>query len=405
MVNRLVSIALRELRANLNYHLAMKRGRSTAARNGELSGAGPGRVGIVRLDLIGDFVLFTAALPQYRAAYPGAVVTLFGNAAWRELALWLNEHRVAGESGLLFDEFVPVEPGKLVGYAYFNSLATQLRQCDVVVNAAYSRTNIGDKLIAASGRRSVGAQGDTVNILAGQKRLNDGLYSQLVLNSAAEAEWERNIDFVQALAPDAAIPRTPPLWRVSPELADASLARLSETSGVSFAAPFIAISPFASLPIKQWPLAHYRELVRRVMDTHAELRVMVLGGADKTREAVSLCDGLPPERVFNLVGKTSLVEAACLLYRARLSVSGDTAAGHLASAVGTPAVVVMGGGHYGRFFPYDAPHERGCNRAVIHRMGCFQCNWFCKYRRFSGAEPPCLEHITVDEVYAQCGLG
>ncbi|MBI5091376.1 MAG: glycosyltransferase family 9 protein [Candidatus Hydrogenedentes bacterium] len=401
MLTRIAGIALREARANLNYHLVTRLGRLPEPRT-RPPHTPPQRVGIVRLDLIGDFVLFTAALPHFRAAFPGAELVLFGNAAWRDLALWLNDHRVVCESQLLFDEFVDIEPARLVDFGYFSSAVTQLRTTDLVVNAAYSRTNVGDKLIAAAGRESIGCSGDTTNILAGQKLLNDKLYSRLIPNSESKTEWERNIDLAQALAPAASIPRTPPFWRLNRDLADASIAGLFKANGVSSMTPTIAISPFASLPIKQWPLAQYRSLIQCILDARGDLRALILGGADRVREAELLTKGFPSaERVINLVGKTSLVEATCLLCRSRVSISGDTAAGHLASAVGTPAVVVMGGGHYGRFYPYAAPHPGAANHAVIHRMDCFHCNWFCKYRRFSNQEPPCLQEITVDDVFAR----
>ena len=396
MIKRLAAIALREARINLNYRVSRRRADTPAASQGT---DGPRRIGLVRLDLIGDFVLFTAAAPHLRKAFPNAELTLFGHPAWRDLAVWLNDHGVASDPGGLFEKFVAVDPARLVERPYFAAHASQLSAMDLVINSAFSRSNAVDKLLAASGRRSLAWEGDTTNILAWQKTRNDALYTRLLPNTTSLTEWERNLDLVVALAPNAP-PHVPPQWRVDHDSTTAALSRFGE----ELAAPFVAISPFASLTIKQWPLDRYEVLIRRILEHRPDLRVVILGGADAARHAKRLaaCGG-STRRVVDLTGRTTLVEAACILSQARVSISGDTAAGHLASALGTPAVVIMGGGHYGRFFPYPAPHPTGSNSAVTHPMPCFNCNWFCKYRRYSEKEPPCLQNITVDEVFAQIG--
>jgi len=84
---------------------------------------------------------------------------------------------------------------------------------------------------------------------------------------------------------------------------------------------------------------------------------------------------LPSAKTRDLRGKTSLEELAREIAWADLFLGVDTGPAHLAMALGKPAVVVLGGGDYGRFFPY------GNARAVIQRMDCFQCHWECRYER------------------------
>jgi hypothetical protein len=55
----------------------------------------------------------------------------------------------------------------------------------------------------------------------------------------------------------------------------------------------------------------------------------------------------------------------------------DSGAGHAASALGVPQVLVMPGAHFGNFFPY-AP----LTSLVINPLSCFACNWQCPYERF-----------------------
>jgi ADP-heptose:LPS heptosyltransferase len=94
-----------------------------------------------------------------------------------------------------------------------------------------------------------------------------------------------------------------------------------------------------------------------------------------------------PSKTRDLCGKTSLEELAQEIGRSALFLGVDTGPAHLAVALGKPAVVVLGGGDYGRFFPY------GHAQVVTHRMDCFQCHWECRYDRAL-----CLHDIPPSEV-------
>jgi len=53
----------------------------------------------------------------------------------------------------------------------------------------------------------------------------------------------------------------------------------------------------------------------------------------------------------------------------------------------------MGGGHFGRFFPYGNLKK---NRVVYRKMDCFACNWQCKFSTVK-----CIEEISVDLVWQE----
>ena len=79
------------------------------------------------------------------------------------------------------------------------------------------------------------------------------------------------------------------------------------------------------------------------------------------------CDGV------NLSGKLTLKESIGIIKSAKLAIGGDSGLAHAACAVGTPNVVLVGGGHYGRFIPYSS-----LTTVVDNKMDCFKCNWYCK---------------------------
>jgi ADP-heptose:LPS heptosyltransferase len=65
----------------------------------------------------------------------------------------------------------------------------------------------------------------------------------------------------------------------------------------------------------------------------------------------------------------------------------DSSPAHLAVAVNTPTVCVIGGGHYKRFFPYGDPK---LFRAATEELDCFYCDWKCKF-----GTPFCVQDIPV----------
>ncbi|MCB0337186.1 MAG: hypothetical protein KDD62_12800, partial [Bdellovibrionales bacterium] len=101
--------------------------------------------------------------------------------------------------------------------------------------------------------------------------------------------------------------------------------------------------------------------------------VVAIGAeADQEITEVNLKDLSCP--YINLCGKTSLPQTAALLANAKIALGAETAGAHIAAAVKTPHVILLGGGHFGRFMPYSA-----YTSAVSLPLQCFACNWRCQF--------------------------
>lgn len=100
------------------------------------------------------------------------------------------------------------------------------------------------------------------------------------------------------------------------------------------------IHPGAAYAARRWPAERFATvaawLVRR------RLRVVVTGSAAEQAlaEKVAVSAGLGDEAV--MAGRTSMNQLADVVAHARLVVCGDTGTAHLASAFGTPSVVLFG---------------------------------------------------------------
>ena len=114
---------------------------------------------------------------------------------------------------------------------------------------------------------------------------------------------------------------------------------------------FIAIGPGANSAHKIWPVEHYYHLITELAAAHPACSFVLFG--DRGDQAI--CQELVGQLEFpvlDLSARTSLLEAAAVLERARLFIGNDSGLGHLASAVRTPTLTVFGPGHPIRYRPF-----------------------------------------------------
>lgn len=102
----------------------------------------------------------------------------------------------------------------------------------------------------------------------------------------------------------------------------------------------VVVHPGGKDPARRWPPERFAEVARKLGN-----RVVVTGNEAERplAQAVARQAELPPDAV--LAGRLGLAELAALVADARLVISNDTGVGHLATAYGTPSVVLFGPTH------------------------------------------------------------
>jgi ADP-heptose:LPS heptosyltransferase len=102
----------------------------------------------------------------------------------------------------------------------------------------------------------------------------------------------------------------------------------------------IVLHPGASGPERRWPIVRFAAVARVLARTGH--RVVITGSRAEAGDAAAVAGGagLPPSAV--LAGRTDLAALSAVVAHARLLVCGDTGVAHLASAYGTPSVVLFG---------------------------------------------------------------
>lgn len=101
----------------------------------------------------------------------------------------------------------------------------------------------------------------------------------------------------------------------------------------------IAIHPWTSDQVKQWPLEYFRVLTERLVKELNVEAVIVGGKKDQSKSREIFTDF--GEKVADLTGKISLIQLAAILKKCRLLISGDSGPVHLACAMGTPVIALF----------------------------------------------------------------
>ncbi|MGW0246827.1 glycosyltransferase family 9 protein [Nocardia goodfellowii] len=138
--------------------------------------------------------------------------------------------------------------------------------------------------------------------------------------------------------------------------ADPAALRLPEPPGPPVESNVVVLHPGAAYPARRWPVDRFARVARELAaEGH---RVVLTGSPAEVPLATAVAEQaeLPPDTVY--AGRTGLAELAALVAAAALVVCGDTGVGHLATAFGTPSVLIFGPTPPARWGPPAAAQHR-----------------------------------------------
>lgn len=236
---------------------------------------------------------------------------------------------------------------------------------DITMNSVYSRELIGDIFATRSGTAlRVGFLGDLCNIEETLRSSNNCCYTALLPSTSRyKPEIERHTDFLRYFDIEVVHLR-PAVW-TTPE--DERFAEQFFDRNELQTAHTLAVAPGSQNDYKIYPL------FSEVLQGFTDFKLIILGGVDTVAVSGGIYEKFKGTS-YNLTGKVTLRQTAAIIRRSRLLLSSDSAAAHIAAAVDTPNVVVLGGGHFGRFFPYSR-----LTAAVCLPLECYRCDWKCRY--------------------------
>jgi heptosyltransferase-3 len=179
---------------------------------------------------------------------------------------------------------------------------------------------------------------------------------------------------------------TPKLWVL--EKAKIKAEELLNGDNILTFRRWVTLNPFSRWQYKEWEHEKWVHVVDWLWEEYGIPTVMV-GAPEEREKSINIanqCKG----KIFNLVGKTLLDELAAVLRLSSLHIGVDSAAPHIAAAMGTPTITVYGPSDWRDWAPRGEIHsvvtpDRDC--VPCHQKGC----------QGSGTSK-CFETLTVDKV-------
>ena len=174
---------------------------------------------------------------------------------------------------------------------------------------------------------------------------------------------------------------------------DAEAVRILSAAGISWETRFVTINPFSRWKYKEWGYDRWAEVIAALEDRHGLPSVLV-GSAEESGEAAGILRKAGGEG-RSITGKTSLGELAAVLRRSTLHLGVDSAAPHMAAALGTPTVTIFGPSDWRAWVLPDDLH-----RVVAPDMPCVPCNMEGCDRK---GRSVCLEELPAEKVLRAAG--
>lgn len=340
------------------------------------------RVLIVKLDAIGDFILWLDVAKELRKVYPPDEyeITLLGNQLWTDLAKALP----------YFDEVLGIDRTSFFTQtSIFNRLLEKICSIkfDVVLHPVYSREFLfGDVFVlACDAKQKIGMQGDGINLSWWQKRLGALFYTDLI------PELSKQVD---ELEHNALLLRWLGLADFKAGIPD--LRGLIEQTSLSLPDDFFLVVAGASANLRMWPTSNFVALIEKIHILTGLTAVICGNHAEKNLGLTIEMGTAAP--IINLIGLTSILELVSVVAKAKFIITNETGAVHIAAVFGVPAVCIMGGGHFGRFIPCSLDIGSQNPVPVFKRMECFGCNWVCLHHIKSGEVAPCIKAVSLEMV-------
>jgi heptosyltransferase-2 len=154
-----------------------------------------------------------------------------------------------------------------------------------------------------------------------------------------------------------------------------------------------AIAPGSRWFTKRWPPQKFTHLAQQMLSHHCQTLIF-LGSKQEYELCHTICHNIQGE-TLNLAGRTDLGLTGAILERCNFFIGNDSGLNHLASAVGTPSIMIFGPTvkEFG-FFPF-----RSNSRVIEKTLPCRPCSHLggekCPQKHFR-----CMEEIEVEEVLA-----
>lgn len=344
------------------------------------------KVILVRLDAIGDFIMSYSVFCEYRKLYQNKKLILICSASCEPLAI----------AWKIFDEVIPIDMKKYcVDRQYAKLVLDILSQltADIVIQLVSNRTIEMEHIIghiSAKNKVALSRDNDKSRL---RKRLNR-VYNRIILyENINDFEIKKNFYLFNSISAYS----IPPYQDVLPEI----------TSKYIIREKYFVIAQGGSFAAKKWQNEKYANVIDLILEK-VNVQCCLLGAITDLNDSMIIYEqSAHKERILDLTGKTTILDCVEIIRHAAFIITNDTCFIHIAAAVNTKSICIVGGWHWRRFIPYDlcaTTNVYNFPLEAYHYMECFNCSFKSKQCRKikdnkrKEEKLPCIQNISVSMV-------
>jgi lipopolysaccharide heptosyltransferase II len=333
------------------------------------------RILIVQPSRMGDVIFTLPAVTALRKKYPNAWIG------------WMVDERCAPlvEGCPAIDEVI-VFDRRRISPAYLWSLRRTLRAKHIDVSIDFHGLAKSALMVMLAGARFRIASAST----NGMRELS-WLFSREIPPEKNVAHCvERHCAVVRYLGAPAAVPEYP----LAPPSSEDSgrITALLREHNVADGDLLVAVHPGGGWTSRRWSGERFATLISRLLQDR-KVRVALVGGKEggATEKGLNeeIADQVHGGTLIDLTGHLSLKELIALFGRCRVFVGNEAGPLHIATALGIPAVAILGPTDPRRTGPFG-----GRTHVIQKKVPCQPC------RERDCSRRECMDLVTVDEVHA-----
>lgn len=318
---------------------------------------------------VGDILMTTPALRALRARFPQARVTYVCEPLFSPIL------RANGD----VETLMPFDPGARLRRHVRLAAALRARRFDLALD--FEGSAWSGALAAASGAtRRIGLRSSAL----------PPAYTDRVAGREAKSGYAavEKLLLLEPLGIDVRTVNPRPVLSTNERARDWAR-RTLETGGIGSGELLLTLAPGARAPHLSWPLVSFARLLNVLAASHGVAVVLFPWSGDKSLGAeIARLTSVP---LFQLDTTPSLRQMAALLDRADLHLGNESAATHMASALGTATLTFYAPGLRRRWSLTGDPLQVGLEPAAVPGTGSGPST--------READPP-VARITPEEAYA-----
>ncbi len=285
---------------------------------------------IIRLDDIGDYILFRNFLKSYKNSerWKKYSITLLGNLTWKEL---FDLHDIGTVDATIWVDKKQYFDDESYRSKIWNELRNQ--NFETVICPSRTRQLLLDDIctLVTGTKHAIGSVNTTFHTSWNEP--SDKIYTELFkISNEGIHEFYFNKQFTE--------------WCCKTLLDETTLQiKHKPSSKEKYIVCFIGVSTKS----RQWPLQNWTKFIKAVLKNY-NYKILISGA----KNDITMANKIAVETgAFDIAGKTTLSELTDVIGNAELVVTNDTLAVHLAAACNTKTIILSNGNNFYRFTEYQ----------------------------------------------------